>query len=102
MVQTVIYPHEKNFQGRLAILTIREHLCGFYESLTRCREAGVEVDTRTGHHVCLGCERITVDSGLRVCDICGKQYINKAEYQNPRYETNCPNCIKEYGLDNVL
>ena len=95
----VIYPVKSAFRNRLAILTVREHLCGFYQLSVTCVDAGTKVDCDTGHTVCCGCERITVYSGLRECDICGQEYIDKTKFQNPRYETNCPCCVKEYGLD---
>lgn len=99
MVQTLFYPHPKNIKYGLAILTIREHLCGFYETLHKCVEAGTSVDTHTGHTVCLGCSRITYQSGLRKCDTCDIEYINKTQFQDPNYEVNCPECVKEYDLN---
>lgn len=100
MGQNVIYARKESFMGRLAILTCREHLCGYFEERHVCVESGVQVDPQTGHTVCLGCYRITVASGLRECDICCKEYIDKGKYQDPRYETNCPVCVKEFGLEN--
>lgn len=98
MVQTVIYAKEGSFHGRLAILTIRAHLCGFYSLGVDCADMGSQIDPQTGHRVCSECQRITVASGLRICDICDKEYIDKSQYQNPRYDTNCPRCVITYGL----
>lgn len=94
----VVYARPDAFYGRLAILTVREHLCGYYQDLTSCVAAGDRVDPDTGHTVCCGCDKITVASGLRICDICDKEYIDKSKYQNPIYDTNCPRCVKEYDL----
>lgn len=94
----VVYPHEKNFKGRLAILTIREHLCGYYEQKVECIDSRTVVDASTGHTVCCGCKRITVKSGFRNCDICEREYINKDQYEDPKYETICPECVKTYGV----
>lgn len=95
MSKSVIYP----FKGRrLAILTLREHLCGFFEDKVDCLEAGIRVDPDTGHHVCLSCDRVTFKSGLRECDICEREYINLNKYENPRYDTNCPDCVVNYGV----
>lgn len=99
MVQTLFYPHSKNVKYGLAILTIREHLCGFYELLTKCVDAGTVVDSETGHTVCLGCSRITLSSGLRDCSICEIQFIDKAKFQDPNYEVYCPECVITYDLD---
>lgn len=96
MVQTTIYPINGD---KLAILTIRDHLCGFFELKTSCVDAGSRVDPVTGHMVCCGCGRITVASGLMQCDICNRDYINKSKRQDKRYETNCPSCIIKFGLD---
>lgn len=98
MSQMLIYPSKDAFRGRLAIQTIREHLCGFYELRVTCVDASERVDRETGHTLCLGCDRITVISGLRECDICIKEYIDKTKYQNPSYETNCPDCVVTHGL----
>lgn len=91
----VIYPQKGD---KLAILTIREHTCGFFQMRTECVEAQRKVDPDTGHTVCLACERITVDSGLRACDICDSEYINLNIYEDPDYETNCPKCKVIYDL----
>lgn len=99
MGQNVVYPIKGAFKGRLAVLTIREHLCGFYEIPTRCSDAGEVLDSTTGHKVCLGCGKVTSKSGLRVCDTCDKEFINLSKYLDPEYETNCPECIERYGLD---
>jgi hypothetical protein len=99
MVQRVLYPHPNHIRYGLAIMTIREHLCGFYSLETRCVDAGVRVDPSTGHRVCCGCDRITVSSGLRKCDMCNREYINLDKYQDNRYETYDPECIERYGLD---
>lgn len=98
MADIIIFASDSAFHGRLAILTIQEHLCGFYQNLVSCVTAGTYVDSDTGHTVCSGCERITVNSGLRQCDICGKEYINKDEFQDPEFETNCIRCVIKYGL----
>lgn len=82
----------------LAILTIREQCCGFFEQKTVCVEAGTVLDKTTGHTVCLGCSRITVESGLRTCDICEREYIDSTKFQDNNYETNCPECVKAYDL----
>jgi hypothetical protein len=99
MVQMVIYPPDGSFMGRLAIQTIREHLCGYYEQKVTCTGAQTRLDPQTGHRVCSGCRKILVSSGLRSCDICGRDYIDPTKYQNPRYETNCPCCVVKYGLE---
>lgn len=99
MVQTVIYPHKDNFNGKFAINTIRAHLCGFYEELTKCLDSGAHTDPQTGHRVCSGCDRITVDSGLRTCDICYVEYIDKIKLHSLDSDTNCPRCIEKYGID---
>jgi hypothetical protein len=57
-----------------------------------------EFDSATGHTLGFWCKRPTVDSGLRECDICYRQYINKTKHQNPRYETICPDCERDYGI----
>lgn len=92
-----LYPLKGN---RLAILTIREHLCGFFEQKSDCVDSGSRVDPESGHMVCCGCNRITVASGLMRCDICDKEYINKEKRQDKQYETICPACIKEFGFEN--
>lgn len=94
----VIYPVEGAFHKRLDIATIREHLCEFYQLGVNCVDSGTKVDPNTGHTVCLGCNRIKAESGLRVCDICEREYINKSKYENPKSETNCPRCEQEYGI----
>lgn len=99
MAKDVIYPHPKNFMGRLAIQTCRDHLCSYYESLTRCVYTGIRVDPVSGHDVCCGCGKITARSGLRTCDTCEREYIDKTKYQDDSYETYCPECVKEFGLD---
>lgn len=99
MGQRVVYPSKDAFKGRLAILTIREHLCGFYEISTRCADSEDRLDPATGHRVCLGCGKVTSKSGLRNCDICERDYINLDKHQDPNYETNCPECIERFGLD---
>jgi len=91
----VTYPLNGN---RLAILTIKEQLCGFFEQKFTCVDVGSRVDPESGHMVCCGCNRITVASGLMECDICSREYINKAKSQDKRYETNCPDCEKRYGV----
>lgn len=96
---TVIYASDSSFNGGLAIMTIREHLCGFYETKVECVDAYDRVDSPSGHMVCSGCQRITVASGLRRCDTCDKEFINKSKFQDNNYETNCPRCIVEYGLE---
>lgn len=98
MEQLVIYAQPGSFHNRLPILTLREHLCGFFENKTYCIEEGTAVDTSTGHTLCCGCDRLTAESGLRKCDNCSIEYINKDVYQNPRYETYCPRCVVEYEL----
>lgn len=95
----VIYPIENAFMGRLSIMTVREHLCGFNELKTTCADASNRVDPETGHVVCSGCERITVASGLRVCDICDNEYIDKTKVHSTKQDTNCPRCIVLYGID---
>lgn len=99
MVQMVIYASDTAFNGGLAILTIREHICGFFEQKVVCVDTGWRVDPDTGHRVCSGCSRITLYSGLRRCDICDKEYIDKTKYQDPVFETNCPRCVERYGID---
>lgn len=99
MVHSIVYASDRNFNGRLPIMTVREHLCGFYEALDICRNAVERVDSRTGHTVCSGCSKIRTASGLRQCDICDKEYIDKNKFQDPHYETNCPRCVIEYGID---
>lgn len=99
MGHSVIYARKDSFRGKLAILTIREHLCGFYEKSVTCADAGVQVDTTTDHRVCSGCRKVTAESGLRSCDICELEFINLLRYYNSRYEVVCPSCVKEYGLD---
>lgn len=69
-----------------------EHTC-----VHGCRHA--PVDETTGHVVGYWCGKVTPESGLRVCDTCEREYINKEKYQDPHYETNCPECVKKYGLD---
>ncbi len=91
----VVYPAKGK---KLAILTLREHLCGFFESSYKCGMSGNRLDTATGHQVCFGCERILIDSGLRICDICDTEYINKLRHQDADYETNCPRCVEAYEL----
>ncbi len=98
MGHNVIYASDSAFHGRLAILTVREHLCGFYEERVTCVESGTKLDGDTGHTVCCGCNRITTLSGLRECDICGREYIDKTKFQNPNYETNCPRCVISHDL----
>jgi hypothetical protein len=98
MNQLIIYASDSAFHGRLAIQTVREHLCGFYQQSVTCAESGTELDSDTGHTVCCGCGRITVESGLRRCDICEREYINKDAYQDPNYETDCEECVIKYGL----
>jgi hypothetical protein len=79
---------------------VREHICGFHELNVTCVDSVSYVDHETGHTVCSGCERITLASGLRVCDICESEYIDKTKYQDPRKaDTNCPRCVEEYGLE---
>jgi hypothetical protein len=82
---------------KLAILTIREHLCGFFELKSVCVNAGTVVDPQTGHTLCLGCSRITFESGLRECDQCDREYINKEQHQDNNFETICPDCVVRYG-----
>lgn len=95
MVHTTIYAVNKRF----ATQTIDGHLCDdVYNQKTRCMEAGTVVDTATGHHVCSGCSRITRSSGLRECDICYKEYIDKNSYQNPEFETVDPRCKELYDV----
>jgi len=94
-----IYAQPGAFMGRLAIMTCREHLCGYYEMFVDCKAADTRLDPVTGHRVCCSCGKPTADSGLRVCDTCDKEYINLDKYQDPRYETNCNKCIEKYGLD---
>jgi len=98
MKHTIIYASDSAFAGRLAIQTVREHLCGFYSQSVDCVEAGTKVDHESGHRVCCGCNRPTAESALRQCDICGKEYIDKTKYQDPNYETDCPRCVVEYDL----
>jgi hypothetical protein len=102
MRQTGTYYGEERVSGRLAILTIRAHLCGFFEQKSECVNAGNRVDPDSGHLLCCGCSRITVSSGLMVCDICDIEYINKAKRQDKHYETNCPKCVEEYGLEDGI
>jgi hypothetical protein len=99
MGQNVVYPTKDAFKRRLAVMTIREHLCGFYEISTRCAEAGDRLDPDTGHRVCCSCGKVTSKSGLRICDTCDREFINLDKFLNPEYETNCPECIERYGLD---
>jgi hypothetical protein len=99
MVQKVFYPHPNHIRFGLAIMTIREHLCGYYQLWTRCVDADTDVDPDSGHEVCSGCGRVTVTSGLRKCDICDREYIDLTKHQDNAYETNCPACVKEYDLD---
>lgn len=99
MVHNVIYPTPGAFMRRLSIMTVREHLCGFRELQVRCAESGTYVDPDSDHVVCSGCERITVSSGLRICDICDSEYIDKTRVHSPNQDTNCPKCIEAYGID---
>lgn len=94
----VIYPSKEAFNAKLAIMTVREHLCGYFEMKTDCVHASREVDSTTGHTVCLGCNRITVDSGLRVCEACETEYINLNKFQDSGFETYCEKCEVTYGL----
>lgn len=94
----VVYATDNAFNGGLAIQTIRDICCGFFELKTVCKEAGWTLDSRTGHRVCSGCSRITVESGLRRCDICEKEFIDPSQYHDVNYEVNCPRCVEEYGL----
>jgi hypothetical protein len=99
MVHKVIYPTPGAFNQRLAIMTCREHLCGFHEVLVTCKDSETYEDPETGHVVCSGCERITVASGLRNCDICGTEYIDKTRVHSLDQDTNCPRCIIQFGID---
>ena len=100
MERKVIYPTVGAFRQQLAVNTVREHTCGFYgPAKTTCQGAPWRIDLVSGHRVCSGCGKITVKSGLRTCDICDTQYIDLNNYQDPKYETNCPCCIERYGLD---
>lgn len=99
MVHMVVYASENAFLGRLAIMTIREHICGYFEQKVVCVDADLTLDRESGHRVCSGCSRITLHSGLRVCDICEKEYIDPNKYQDPDFETNCPRCVERYGIE---
>jgi hypothetical protein len=101
MGHKVIYPHESSFYGKLAILTIREHLCGYYQELVICVDAGTYVDTDTGHRVCSGCGKVPVAEGLSYCDIGAHEFINLNRVYNNADEIVCPKHIKEYGLEDV-
>lgn len=94
----IIYAPHTAFHKRLAILTIREHLCGYYQLYTKCADSLTVVDSDTGHTVCLGCDRITVSSGLRACDMCEREYIDKTKYQTNDYDTYCPECVIKHDL----
>lgn len=76
---------------KLELKTKIEHLCHH-----GCRETPVDPDT--GHVLGFWCKKLTINSGLRQCDICDRQYIDPVKYQDPYYETNCPECVKRYGL----
>jgi hypothetical protein len=85
MVQTVYGDPKLTLKQKI------EHLC-----FHGCRLAPIDPDT--GHVVGFWCKKLTIDSGLRICDICDREYIDKTKNQNPDYETNCPECVKRYGL----
>ncbi len=75
----------------LDLSTRIEHLCHH-----GCRHAPVDPDT--GHVIGFWCGKVTIESGLRSCDICERQYINKTQYEDPHYETYCPECVINYDL----
>lgn len=100
MVHMVVYPIPGAFRQRLAIMTVREHICGFHELQGPCIDAAWRVDPDTGHRLCSGCGRITLASGgLSNCDICYTEFIDKTKLRNPAYEVNCPRCIEKYGIE---
>jgi hypothetical protein len=82
----------------LPINDAREHLCGYYNQRRECINAPTKVDERTGHTVCSECRRVTTRSGLRLCDLCDKQFIDLDKFIDPKYDVNCPKCVREYGL----
>jgi hypothetical protein len=95
MVQSIVYA----INIRFATLTITEHLCDdVYNVKTSCLKAGKVVDHGTGHHVCCECSKVTRSSGLRECDTCDREYIDKTKFQDDKYETNCPECVNTYEL----
>jgi hypothetical protein len=92
---TIIYSNPGEY---LPINTAREHLCGYYNQKRGCVNAEILVDSKTGHQVCSGCDRVLSRSGLRLCDICECQFIDLTQYYDPKYEVNCTRCVNKYGL----
>jgi hypothetical protein len=84
--------------GYLPINVAREQLCGYYNLSRSCINAPTRVDQGTGHTVCSHCNRVTARSGIRLCDLCDKQFFDPQKYIDPRYDVNCPRCVIEYGL----
>lgn len=60
-----------------------------------------EPDVSSGHTIGHWCRLPTRESAIRQCDICDREYINKKKYQDPKYETICPECVIRNGLEDV-
>ena len=69
-----------------------EHLC-----VHGCRAA--PFDETTGYTLGWWCKRPTKQEGLRRCDICETQFIDPNKYLDPKYDTNCPQCVIEYEIE---
>jgi len=62
----------------------------------RCFRA---LDVSSGHTVGRWCKLPTRESAIRQCDICEREYIDITKYQDPRYETICPECVIKHDLE---